>query len=516
MKPARRSKPSSDRLISQGKESFRAGRFYLAAEAFAKARETDPKNPVVLFNLASAKERIGEIDEAAQLLTEALRLRPAWFEAAQRLALICGRYRIENAGELNPHGLLAAFAFDRIDRQVVASAAIAHLLAQSSLGEATESVASGEADETARDLILRRTDKSLSQPLLLAALTAAPNRNPEFERLLTALRRVLLLEIPAERFEDKALTAFAIALIRQCLLNEHIFSVTSDEHQALGKTSPDLAELLAGAPDQSRRLMLHLLYRPPETLIGKALTAAECRSIRPRALGELLMSWLADSDSRAILAADLPVTGRIEDDTSRKVAGQYETHPYPRWDSLQLPQEGSARAALARFFEPDRLSFLDRPLKVLIAGAGTGQQAIAAATRYGPAADVLAIDLSRQSLAYAKMKAEQFEIANLRFAQADLQNLTADDGLFEIIEAVGVLHHMAEPFQGWKTLAGLLRPGGLMLVGLYSAVARQNITNLRSEADYPGPDCDDETARSLSREVNEPPRRCSGIAPGFA
>ncbi len=93
MKTARRTKPSSAEFLSEGAEAFRAGRFYLAAEAFAKARAADPRNPAVLFNLASAKERVGDIDEAAALLTEALRHRPSWEEPAQRLSLLLGAVR---------------------------------------------------------------------------------------------------------------------------------------------------------------------------------------------------------------------------------------------------------------------------------------------------------------------------------------------------------------------------------------------------------------------------------------
>jgi SAM-dependent methyltransferase/tetratricopeptide (TPR) repeat protein len=513
MKPARRPKPTSDDFLKQGRDAFLAGRVYLAAEAFTKALKIDPRNPAVLFNLASAKERIGEIDEAARLLTQALRSRP-WFEPAQRLALLAGRYRIEGAGELDPHGLLAAFAFDRVDRQPIAAAAIAHLRARSPLGDAAEKAKAGDAEEAARGLVLRRTDKALSHPLLLAALAASPNRDPDFERLLTAVRRVLLLEVPADRFEDKALTGFTIALIRQCLVNEYIFATGPGERQRLGEAPVDLASLLAGAPDQSRQLMLHLLYEPPGRLIGKALTAAECHAIRPRALGEVLMSWLEEDDLQTIFATDIPVIGAIEDSTSKKVASQYEAHPYPRWDSLHTPREGSARPMLERFFAPETLGFLDRPFKVLIAGAGTGRHALSAAIRYGPSADVLAVDLSRRSLAYAKAKAERFEVKNIRFAQADLQNMSAGDGPFDIVEAVGVLHHMAEPFNGWKTLAGLLRPGGLMLTGLYSAVARKNIAALRSESGFPGPEIDDEMTRTyrqslMNREDEEAARLLS-------
>jgi SAM-dependent methyltransferase len=494
MKPARRSKPNSAKLLNQGNEAFLAGRFYLAAEAFAKAREAEPRNPVILFNLASAKERTGDIGEAAQLLSEALRLRPSWDEPAQRLAMLLGRYRIETAGDLDPHGLLAAMSVARIDQQTIAAAARAHLQARSSLGEALRQAGEGEADEGARALLLRRTDKVLSQPLLLAAL-ASPIATPQWERLLTAMRKLVLLEMPAARFEDKALTNLVLALIRQCLANEYVFAVGEEEALRLAETTVDAGALLAGEPGEARRLMLNLLYRPPRDVLGKRLPIEEARTIRPRGLGELVATAFEDEDGQAVLAAEIPAIGAIEDAVSQKVAGQYEAHPYPRWTSLQMPPEGSGRSRLERFFAPESLEFLDRPFKLLIAGAGTGRQAIAAAVRYGPMADVLAIDLSRRSLAYGMAKAARFEVTNIRFVQADLKALRQEEGPFDVIEAVGVLHHMAEPFKGWQALLGLLRPGGLMLTGLYSAMARRHIAKIRSEADYPGPGCDDETAR---------------------
>jgi SAM-dependent methyltransferase len=501
MKPARRIKPKPAELLNQGNEAFLAGRFYLAAEAFAKAREAEPRNPVILFNLASAKERTGDIGEAAQLLTEALRLRPDWDEPAQRLAILLGRYKIETAGDLDPHGLLAAMAVARIDQQTIAAAALGHLRARTSLGEALRRAGQGEAVEGARALVLRRTDKALSHPLLLAAL-ASPIGCPEWERLLTAMR-MLLLEMPAARFEDKALTNLVLALIRQCKANDYVFAVGDEETQRLAQTPVNSASLLSGEPGQSRALMLNLLYRSPREVLGETLSIEEARAIRPRALGEFLATTFEDEAKQAAIAAEIPTIGAIEDTVSRKVAGQYEAHPYPRWTSLQMPREGSGRARLERFFAPERLEFLDRPFKVLIAGAGTGRQAIAAAVRYGPTADVLAIDLSRRSLAYGKAKAAQFEVTNIRFVQADLTELGEEEGPFDLIEAIGVLHHMAEPFKGWQSLLGLLRPGGLMLTGLYSAMARRHIAKMRSEADYPGPGCDDKTARHYRQRLRD-------------
>jgi 2-polyprenyl-3-methyl-5-hydroxy-6-metoxy-1,4-benzoquinol methylase len=60
------------------------------------------------------------------------------------------------------------------------------------------------------------------------------------------------------------------------------------------------------------------------------------------------------------------------------------------------------------------------------------------------------------SLGYAARKAEEMELANLEFAHADLLQLGALDRQFDIIESVGVLHHLADPQAGFAALAECL------------------------------------------------------------
>lgn len=52
---------------------------------------------------------------------------------------------------------------------------------------------------------------------------------------------------------------------------------------------------------------------------------------------------------------------------------------------------------------------------------------------------------------------------------------------FGITESAGVLHHMDKPMAGWRVLADLLKPGGLINIGLYSQLARQHIVEVRKE-----------------------------------
>ena len=116
----------------------------------------------------------------------------------------------------------------------------------------------------------------------------------------------------------------------------------------------------------------------------------------------------------------------------------------------------------------------DDKVDVLIAGCGTGQQSIQTAQRF-PAARILAVDLSAASLAYAKRKTRELRIANMDYAQADILRLESIGRTFDFIECVGVLHHLEDPLAGWRVLRSILRPGGVMKIGLYSAIARRDI-----------------------------------------
>jgi SAM-dependent methyltransferase len=112
--------------------------------------------------------------------------------------------------------------------------------------------------------------------------------------------------------------------------------------------------------------------------------------------------------------------------------------------------------------------------EILIAGCGTGQHALGTASTYLNAR-VLAVDLSLSSLSYALRKTEELGVSNIEYAQADIMELGNIGRQFDLIECDGVLHHLGDPLAGWQILVDLLRPGGIMKIGLYSEIARRCI-----------------------------------------
>jgi 2-polyprenyl-3-methyl-5-hydroxy-6-metoxy-1,4-benzoquinol methylase len=197
----------------------------------------------------------------------------------------------------------------------------------------------------------------------------------------------------------------------------------------------------------------------------------------------LLAQQVAEPRAEAFLRSGMARLTAIDNAASREVRTQYEANPYPKWAKLPGAEGASpqVRAALSgALADPAR-----RVLDVLVAGCGTGQESIEIARGYG-AARVLAVDLSLASLGYAARKARELGVANLEHGQADIMGLgalgTAPGGArgFDVISCVGVLHHLGDPLAGWRVLLGLLRPGGSMMVGLYSERGRADVLSARA------------------------------------
>lgn len=117
---------------------------------------------------------------------------------------------------------------------------------------------------------------------------------------------------------------------------------------------------------------------------------------------------------------------------------------------------------------------------ILIAGCGTGRHPIETSSRFANS-KVVALDSSSNSLSYAIRKARELDVSNIDFFQGDILNIDNLNQNFDIIESVGVLHHMMHPLDGWSMLCDKLKKGGLMKIGLYSELARRDITKIRQE-----------------------------------
>jgi len=321
-----------------------------------------------------------------------------------------------------------------------------------------------------------------ADPLLHAVLEAVPVSTIEFERFLTAARHTLLETASSEQPPDPsdiAALPFYGALARQCFINEYVFDCDERERAAAAMCRGKLVALLdANAPVPPLLLSAVAAYFPLYTLPEPVrLLATNQQGPVEGVLRQQVHEPLEEQALRAGVACLTPISAGV----SEEVRDQYEENPYPRW--VKLPNNFPAlhfNGELRRTFPLAPFTPLqdDSHPEMLIAGCGTGSQPILALQRFR-GIRVLAVDLSLSSIGYAMRKTREFGIPNIEFAQADILRLGEVRRMFDIIASTGVLHHLADPFLGWRILLSRLRPGGFMNLGFYSQLARRYVSKTR-------------------------------------
>ena len=306
--------------------------------------------------------------------------------------------------------------------------------------------------------------------LLMALLVSTQNTDMELERFLTRARRLML-----DRLDDSSLE-FWSALARQCFINEYVFFRGEEEKLAAEKLRDSLAAALKTGQSPPPMLVLAVAAYFPLAAVPSSERLLDGKY--PPAVEAVITQQVREPAEEQRLRAAIPQLTAIEDGVSQSVRAHYEENPYPRWIKAAPAEKPSGIGQyLRQAFPLARFASPAGKVRLLSAGCGTGQLAIECARALD--ADVLAADLSLASLAYARRKAEEFQLSNMRFAQADILTLGRAGQSFDVIESSGVLHHMADPFAGWQALLDLLAPGGFMLVALYSRLARRNVERTR-------------------------------------
>jgi SAM-dependent methyltransferase len=266
----------------------------------------------------------------------------------------------------------------------------------------------------------------------------------------------------------------ACALAHQCFINEYVFAIAEPEAAEVARLRETLAARLTGAaPTPPLQLAILAAYLPLGALANAAVLLERTW---PEPLAAVLTQQIREPLAEQTERATIPRLTPIVDAVSRLVQQQYEENPYPRWVRTAAMTRPATPAAWLRRQLPwaALTAATGDGADILIAGCGTGQHSVETAQRF-PVARILAIDLSLASLAYARRQSRALGRRYLEYAQADILQLGALGQSFDLIEAAGVLHHLADPLAGWRILNTLLRAGGIMRLGLYSASARSEI-----------------------------------------
>lgn len=163
-------------------------------------------------------------------------------------------------------------------------------------------------------------------------------------------------------------------------------------------------------------------------------------------------------------------------DISSAVQRLYDTYPFPPEPLLDAPPPGYnwrwnwlAAYNFCTGRKPPK-----QKIRILDAGCGTG-----VGTEYlvhlNPEAEVSAIDLSSGALAVAKERCQRSGANRVEFHHLSLYEAEKLPGEFDLINCVGVLHHLPDPKRGIQSLAAKLAPGGLFHIFVYGELGRWEI-----------------------------------------
>ena len=497
----------TDALYNLGIIESKRNDFGSSIDWYSKVLEIQPEHYKALNNLGTMYLKISDLPAAEKCFRSAIDCNPAFPEAHNNLghviglrgkqgAVDCFKKAIVNKPSfthayLNLAATLESISFASYDSEL--AAIVLNLVKQENLvrpraiSNAVYSLIKLNPD-FANILSINNTDdldKDLNGVLLSLSnlelfvnfIALCPITDLQIGSVLSNLRRATLFNVADLEKEPKILKLLS-AIAFQCFLNEYIFTVTDEEIRTLKKIETKIVrDIEINSQPNAIEILLLSSYRSLSEYAwaNSLLTVPE--------LSDILILQLHNNQEEHTLRESIPSLCEISNDTSAKVKDQYEHNPYPRWIQISA---GSSSISISEYVAKNNLRVPEKEIlnieqpSILIAGCGTGQQAIEAAFRYQHR-EILAIDLSLTSLAYAMRKTEEFGLKSIRYMQADILNLRKLDQKFDLIECAGVLHHMANPMVGWKILAECLNPGGLMMIGLYSDLARQHIAKVRRE-----------------------------------
>lgn len=328
----------------------------------------------------------------------------------------------------------------------------------------------------------------LENPLFQLSLRKMISTNFYLENFLIKVRKEILKAILSGAYSNQTLDqmeSFIYSLAIQCFWTEYVYAVDEEEANLLGQ----LECLLQNAFEQNdkRTLWYVGVYGCYKALALQSQSFIEHLNGAQVDAGEIFKEFyriqLQEPLEEIRLKKTIPVLNPLNDEISRKVAHQYEENPYPRWISVKklvanpLAALIKAQIPLIGVLEDDAIDKKEHA--ILIAGTGTGKHLIERAQQVSNA-HVTGLDLSKASLAYAKRKATALNVNNIEFIQGNLLDVKLMGKQFNLIESVGVLHHMEDPMRGWKSLVDVLKPNGYMKIGLYSELARKSVIDTLS------------------------------------
>ena len=457
-------------LINLGYILYEQGQIERAIAYYRKAINLNPNFHETYYNLGFLLFEQHMLDKAIVCFNKCISLKPYHKKALYMLG-----YCLKNIIPKNQQVLL--------EKNILQMLELENIISPSAISKSVVSLVKSKSN--IKNILNVTCDQELvdqikvlaTEKLLIRFMSVGAIPDIELENKIMELRSSILFNIGNIDINNDFLN-FQEALAFQCYLNEFIYNVSNNETKALKKLEKTIKLELSKGRASINKILCLASYVPLSNFswIKKVKFTNRFEKLKKF----LIKDYIAEKK----LFLEIPTLKKINNNFSTKVRKQYEEHPYPRWVSVSLNKDDTI--LICDMIKILKLKIYNESIKkitspkVLIAGCGTGRQSIEAASLYKNG-DILAIDISRKSLSYAKRKSLELGYENIKYMQADILDLGEINEKFDVIECTGVLHHMADPVVGWRVLSNLLKVGGLMKIGLYSKYAREDISKIRNE-----------------------------------
>lgn len=189
----------------------------------------------------------------------------------------------------------------------------------------------------------------------------------------------------------------------------------------------------------------------------------------PACRGPLAADWTCADCAAAYEAPQGVPRLRIgADERTEAVRAFYEVAPFPGYrerETIGTLRTRAERSDFARLLD----AAIPGDARIVEVGCGTGQMSL-----YLARADRLVVgaDLTMASLQLGAAAARRFDLEGVQFVETDLNAPGLKPAAFDVVYCSGVLHHTPDPKAAFARIAALARPGGIIVLGLYNAIAR--------------------------------------------
>lgn len=311
--------------------------------------------------------------------------------------------------------------------------------------------------------------KLLQDDSLCQIIQRTPVTDYTLEKMLLLGRKELLQQV-VDGKDISPYWPFLSAMVSLRLLNDDLYSTDDAEQDLLNK----LTQETDNCPIEVWLLRLNFATGAQTVAMWQQHQQALSAILTQAGLNHLI----DDLTFHTQVSGGYGQSDNISQSTSKTVQSFYTENPYPKYRMV-----GVNTISIDQIFNQfDRQ--VNANAKVLIAGCGTGKQVINFAVS-SPQTQIVAIDLSPVSLAYARLMAERYNIRNVEFKIFDILQVAELKDSFDYIISTGVLHHLESPQAGLNALNSVLKPDGLMYLGFYSSQVRKELVEIKNNVlDY--------------------------------